>query len=117
MDWVKENFSTLTQKIDNLEALTFDQVIKKIESDPFLGYPASLIAEEMKEEVPAEDRGGNKEVPIHEYNLKKTQEMEKLEQMKRELIEQYVYDDDEAEQQEEELRRQHAQKEKMKKYY
>ena len=119
MGWVKENYSTLTQKIDDLETLTFDQVIKKIENDSFLGYPASLIAEEMEQEgdgANKDDRGGDKETPIHEYNLKKTQEMEKLELMKKELIEKYVYDD-ETEQQEEDLRRQLAQEEKMKKYY
>ena len=47
---MKENYSTLSQKIEDLESLTFDEVTTKIENEPYLGYPASLIADEMEHE-------------------------------------------------------------------
>lgn len=48
---------------------------------------------ETKEEKKMEEENEDG-IPLHEFNLKKTKEMELLEQMKKDLIEQYVYEDE-----------------------
>lgn len=82
-NWIKENYSLLLKKIPNLEEMTYKELEKIIENDGIYDD------EHMVEEEEAGD-----DVPLHEFNLKKTKEMELLEQMKKDLIEQYVYEDE-----------------------
>lgn len=83
-EWIKENYQLLMEKVPNLEDLTFAQLCKIIENDE--------IYEQEEKILDNEEEDG--EVPLYEFNQKKTKEMEMLEQMKKDLIEQYVYEDE-----------------------
>lgn len=83
-DWIRENYQLLMEKIPNLEDLTFAQLSKIIENDGIY-EPEEKLFEEKEEEG---------EVPLYEFDQRRTKEMEIMEQMKKDLIEQYVYEDE-----------------------
>lgn len=88
--WIRENYSSLEQKIPEIDSLTKDQLIEKLGSDGFYTQ-----TQELEEEVNTGEEGAVEgEVPVHEFNHELSEEMEKLQQMKKELIDKYVYEDE-----------------------
>ena len=99
--WIRDNFEKLGHMIPNLEDLSYEELTQ-------------ILSREDVFEMAMQEEEGEGEVPVHEFNEKKSKEMLILEQMKKELIEKYVYED-EIEKKEQMILRQIEQTENEKK--